>query len=108
MLKIDSVTLTQCIEECFALARNPRLSEEQATNCLVAGKLLRGALLNVISAIFRDGTPEVLEANQNINELNQKLKQAGNDLSTISDTTGAAASLASLLGNILGLATAFV
>lgn len=107
MQKVDSVALTQCIEECFALARDPRLSQEQATDCLVAGKLLRGALVNVISAIFRDGTPELLEANQNIARLNQRIKEAGDDLGGIAETMQAAASLAGLLGNILRLAVAF-
>lgn len=106
-VKIDSVTLTQCIENCFAMSRDGRLTLEQRRDFLVQGKILRGHLINLISATFNGNAQKVLEANQAIRDVNSKLLEASKDLDSISQAMQLLASLAGLLANLLGLA-AFV
>lgn len=105
-LKIDSAALTRCIEKCFAMSRDGRLSLEQRRGFLIQGKVLRGHLINLISAVFDDARA-VEEADQAMRDLNQKLVEAFNDLAAISQALEVLASVSGLLGNLLKLAVSF-
>jgi hypothetical protein len=70
--KCDAVRLAQIVDRCFDYAMDARLSQARRTKFLVAGKRLRGALLNLISARFND-TAALAAANARLDAVNTRL-----------------------------------
>lgn len=107
MLKIDAPTLTQLINTCFELSMDGRLTDDQQRGFLVAGKRLRGCLLNLISAEFNDGTAEVVAANSQLKQANQHAADLAKDLSAASKVLSEITSLVGGLDDLLKLAVSF-
>jgi hypothetical protein len=107
MLKIDAATLAQLIDTCFELSMDGRLADDRQRDFLVAGKRLRGSLVNLISAQFDDATQGVLTANAKLEEANKRAAKLTDDLSAASNVLTQVNSLVGALDDLLKLASSF-
>lgn len=108
MITIDASALADIINRCFGYATDGRFTDVQQAAFLAEGKRLRGLLLNLISARFDNGTPAVLEANEQLEAVNTNL---ANVADTIANAAGRLEDVASLVNNLdalIGIATDFV
>ena len=108
MIRVDTTTLADLINRCFAFATDARLAQNVQAAFLADGKRLRGLLLNLLSAQFDDGTQAVLEANQEITNVNAQLSDSVAALANVAASLAAVASIVGSLDKLLGVASAFV
>jgi geranylgeranyl pyrophosphate synthase len=108
MIRVDTTTLADLINRCFAFATDARVPRDAQVAFLADGKRLRGLLLNLLSAQFDDGTQAVLEANQEITNVNAQLSNMVAALANIAASLAAVASIVGSLDKLLGVAVAFV
>src|SRR5262249_37320802 len=101
-------TLTDVISQCFDNSTDGRFAEPQRALFLAEGKRLRGLLLNLLSAQFATGTPEVLNANAELKAVNTDLKTSLVNLSNTATTVGSVAHLVGTLDGFLNAAVIFV
>ena len=99
-MKTDNATLTRLIEQCFDYSMDGRFSPAQQTDFLALGKRLRGCLVNLLSATFQDGTPQVVAANRAIAASNKALNAA---VQTLGKTGQVLKDLEQLIGALDGL-----
>jgi hypothetical protein len=105
--KCDAPRLAQIVERCFDYAMDGRLSPARRTKFLVAGKRLRGSLLNLISARFND-TEALAAANARLEAVNARLARQKDVLERTSQVIKDLGTLISSLDRLLGTATRFV
>lgn len=108
MLTIDSATLSALVKSCFLLSMDGRLTPQQQGEFLVAGKRLRGLLLNLISAQFNPSTAAVVAANAQLGAVNQQIGQLGANLANVKAVITQATAVISTLDGLLSLAAKFV
>jgi len=106
--RVDTMTMVAVINHCFDLAMDARVPLADQANYLAAGKRLRGYLLNLLTARFEVGTPELSAANTALTTVNKDLKNAANQLARTAQLMGDLAQLVSLLDDLLKAASAFV
>lgn len=106
-MKTDNSTLTKLIEQCFDYSMDGRFSAAQQTNFLALGKRLRGCLVNLLSATFNDGTPQVVAANQAIAANNKTLNDAVQTLGNANQVLKDLNQLVGVLDGLLQLAAGF-
>ena len=106
-MRTDNVQLTQIIERCFDCSMDGRFSPAQQTDFLAAGKRLRGSLLNLLSATFNDGTKEVVDANQMLQQRNQELANSAQLLNNATAVLKKLTELVGVLDGLLKLAAGF-
>ena|SRR6266550_1478416 len=107
MISLDTPKLTELINNCFKLSMDGALSDEQQNEFLVAGKRLRGSLVNLLSAQFNDGTQKVLDANKQLDATNKQVAQSTDKLNTIANTLAQINSLVVVLDDLLKIAASF-
>jgi len=105
---VDTATLTTIINQCFSYAMDARFSLQGQNSFLVEGKRLRGQLLNLLSAQFDAGSPQLAAANKDLTTLNAGLAQSAAVLANMAETLNNVASLVSTLDKLLSIATSFV
>ena|SRR2546422_2455808 len=108
MIKVDTTTLSDVINQCFGYATDGRLSPAQQTAFLADGKRLRGLLLNLLSAQFDDGTQAVLNANNQLTAVNTQLSNSAAALVNAAQTLNNVASLVGNLDKLLNVAANFL
>ena len=108
MMKIDTTTLTDIINKCFANATDGRFTAEQRAVFLADGKRLRGLLLNLLSAQFNAGTPQLVAANAQLQTVNADLKASVASIAQAQATLNNVAQLVGTLDGLLGVAASFV
>jgi hypothetical protein len=108
MIKVDTTTLVEIINQCFAYSSDGRLPPDQQMMMLADGKRLRGLLLNLLSAQFNDGTQAVLDANGQLKTLNTELANSVDALKKAAQTLNDVANLVSNLDKLLNVATKFI
>ena len=108
MIKVDTTTLTDIINQCFAYSSDGRLSAAQQGIILADGKRLRGLLLNLLSAQFNDGTQAVLAANSQLATVNTELTNSAAALANTAQTLNDVVSLVGNLDKLLNLAASFI
>jgi hypothetical protein len=106
--RLNVQQLTDCIVECFDLSSSGAVPSEFRGEFLALGKRLRGALVNLISAKFSEGTGAVHAANLQIAEVNRRLKAEAKKLNDFADAVRAGAALVGTLDSLLKVAVAFV
>jgi len=106
-MKTDNSTLARLIEQCFDYSMDGRFSPAQQTNFLALGKRLRGCLVNLLSATFKDGTPQVVAANQAIAANNKTLSDAVQTLGKAGQILNNLDQLVGVLDGLLQLAAGF-
>jgi len=97
MIKVDTTTLSNIINQCFAFSSDGRLSPSQQATMLADGKRLRGLLMNLLSAQFNDGTQAVLDANNQLTKVNATL---ANSATALANTVQTLNEITSLVGNL--------
>jgi hypothetical protein len=107
MISVDTPTLTELITNCFKLSMDGALTDEQRNEFLVAGKRLRGSLLNLLSAQFNDATQEVLDANSELDETNEQVVLVTDHLASVDNTLARINSLVTVLDDLLKIAASF-
>lgn len=107
-MKTDNAALAKVIESCFDLGLDGRVPKGQRGQYITLGKRLRGTLINLLTAEFKDNTPAVEAANRQIRAVNKKLKEETNKLDEIADRIEALGELVSTLDGLIGLAAKFV
>jgi len=107
MLSVDTPTLTNLITTCFNLSMDGRITDAQHGEFLVVGKRLRGCLVNLLSAQFNDGTQQVLDANQKLDQINQLAAQAAQSLTAATNVLSQLNTLVNVLDDLLKLASSF-
>jgi geranylgeranyl pyrophosphate synthase len=107
MIKADTTTLSNIINQCFAYSSDGRLSPTQQAAMLADGKRLRGLLLNLLSAQFNDGTQAVLDANNQLTKVNTALAASAtalaNAVQILNDIASLVGSLDKLLNVVAGV-----
>ena len=107
-MKLECEELTKTIMECFDNSMDNRFTSEERKEFLRNGKKLRGSLVDLVGAVFSDGTVEVIEAGKIIKEINKKLKEKNQLLNNVADVTADIAKLVSILDDLLKVAANFV
>lgn len=108
MLKVDTTTLTDVINQCFDRSLDGRFDQNQQSAFLAEGKRLRGLLMNLLSAQFNDGTQAVLDANKQLDTVNTALANSATVLANTANTLNNIANLVGNLDKLLNVATSFV
>lgn len=108
MLKVDTTTLADIVNQCFAFASDASFTLPQQKTFLADGKRLRGLLLNLLSAQFDDGTQAVLDANNQLDGVNTDLADATAALANIAKTLNDVAGLVGNLDKLLNIAVSFI
>jgi len=106
--RIDTVTLTGIINQCFGFATDGRVSPSDQQTFLIEGKRLRGLLLNLLSAQFDDGTAAFATASAALSTVNKKLSKDATALANVAATLDGIATLVGNLDKLLSIATSFV
>lgn len=108
-MKFDNQKLASIIEKCFDYAMTAGVSEDQKKKEFGAvGKRLRGNLVNLISAEFEAATAEFQNATKELAKVNVILQNNAAVLNNIADTLEQLNKLASILDDLLKVATSFV
>jgi hypothetical protein len=105
--KCNVTTLARIVERCFDYAMDGRLSQARRTKFLVAGKRLRGSLLNLISARFND-TTTLRETNARLDAINTRLTKTTIVLEKAGEVIADLGRLAAALDRLLGTAAQFL
>lgn len=108
MIKVNTTTLANIINQCFDYSMDGRSSPDQQTAFLADGKRLRGLLMNLLSAQFDDGTQAVLDANTKLTAVNTALSNSATALANTAQTLNDVASLVGNLDKLLNLAVSFL
>jgi len=108
MIKVDTTTLSDIINQFFAYSSDGRLSSDQQGMILAEGKRLRGLLLNLLSAQFNDGTQVVLDANGQLKALNAELTNSAAVLKNAARTVNDVANLVGNLDKLLNVVAKFI
>ena len=108
MMKVDTSTLTDIINQCFDFSMDGRLSPQQRTVFLADGKRLRGLLINLLSAQFDEGNQAVLDANDRLAKVNSRLAASAAALANVAQTLGDVATLVGNLDKLLNVAVSFL
>ena len=103
MITTDTTTLASLIKTCFILSADLDLSPDQRKAFLVAGKQLRGSLVNLLSATFQDGTQAVLDTNKKLNQINQQTAQLTKNLTKADEVLNQVNGLVGVLDGLLKL-----
>lgn len=105
---INTTELSEIITICFNLSMTIGLDEQLRTDFLVAGKRLRGTLVNLLSARFDGSTGEFREAAANLTVINKRLKNVLQDIEKAAQLVEDIAGLIGQLDGLLKLAVAFL
>jgi geranylgeranyl pyrophosphate synthase len=108
MITVDTTTLADIINQCFAFSADGRFSDDQQGAFLADGKRLRGLLLNLLSAQFNDGTQSVLDANTKLTAVNKQLEQDAVVLANAAQALNNVANLVGTLDKLLNVAASFL
>ena len=108
MKKIDTEKLVVCIERCFNLSMDGRLSQARRSEMLALGKRLRGSLINHLTATFPDDLKQVDDANKQLQEVNKTLADANAAINKIADTVKEINKLVTVLDKVLKFAANFL
>ena len=107
-MNIDSPSLSSLIKKCFKLSMHGQVPPEQQKRFLAQGERLRDLLVNLLTAEFEAGTQEVIEANDELKEVNEALKGEIYTLESLKQNIDNLTKLISSLDNLLDLAVNFV
>ena len=107
MTKLDTVTLTQIINDCFDFSMDGRLTEAEQDQFRAHGKRLRGHLISMLTIRFDEGTPALLQANTELQKVNDQLSDDAAALQKVTDTLNNIAQLAASLDKLLNVAATF-
>jgi ABC-type transporter Mla subunit MlaD len=109
-MTLDVEGLTQAIKLCFSNARDiQHFDTQQRLEMLFQGKILRGHLVNLISARFEHSADEAVDtANKRIAAINERLKSVQETLQGFADTVDRLSNLAKDLEGLISLAAEFV
>jgi len=105
---INTAELAEIISMCFDLSMTVGLDEQLRADCLVAGKRLRGILVNLLSARFESSSQEFQEASANLTRINKQLIKVFEGLEKVAKLVEDIGGLISQLDGLLKLAVAFV
>lgn len=107
-MTVDTTTLADIINQCFAFSSDGRFSEDQQNSFLADGKRLRGLLMNLLSAKFDEGTPAVLDANARLTDVNNQLDDDAAVLARAAEVLTNISNLVGTLDKLLNVAESFV
>jgi len=101
MKSVDTTEMADLIRRCFDLSMDGRLSEQERSALLAAGKRLRGDLVTLLAARFEDQTAEVDAANQDLASVNVSLQASAADLGKLGQTLRKLAALVSKIDSLI-------
>ena len=107
MIAVDTPTVTKLIMTCFKLSMDGRLGDRQHRDFLVAGKRLRGCLVNLVSAQFNDDTDMVLDGNRQVTRVTQQAAHLKGDPTAAPGVLSEINVVVGVLDELLNLAVAF-
>lgn len=99
--------LTEIVSLCFANARdNENFTTTERTTWLIRGKILRGHLVNLLSAAFsKEDFPQVEDANKQLKEIVKQLRKKQSVLQNVNKVLQDLTNLATILEQLIGHAT---
>lgn len=106
--RVDAVALTVTIDRCLDYSMDGRLTEPERMQFLIAAKRLRGALLNLLSARFDEGTPALSSANAELRRVSTALKKETAVIENAARTLAELTALVAALDRLLGVAVGFL
>lgn len=107
VIAVDTPTMTRLIVTCFNLSQDSRLGSRQR-DFLVAGKRLRGYLINLISAQFNDDTDLVLDGNRQLTRVTQQAVHLRGDVAAAASLLSEINVVIGVLDELLNLAVSFL
>jgi hypothetical protein len=105
---IDTVTLTQIINQCFDISMTVGIPDKIKTEYLALGKRLRGSLVNLLSVKFDAATQQFKDATDALTIVNKRLKEVEGSIEKIADTVEHIEKLIGVLDGLLKLAVPFI
>jgi hypothetical protein len=106
-MKIDNQQLAGIIEKCFGYAMDGGVKDVDQKKFSAMGKRLRGNLLNLITAEFEASTTQFQEASKELTKVNVILQNDAAVLSNVANTLDQLNKLASILDELLEIASSF-
>ena len=106
-MKVETVLLTKLIEACLNLSMDSAIPPAQRKEFLALAKRLRGTLMNLLTATFREGTPAVEAANKSVRSLDRTLSRKAAELTNLAETIAEIAALVGGLDDLLKLPVKF-
>ena len=107
-MRTENQILASVIEKCFEYSMDGRFTQDRRSEFLVLGKRLRGSLVNLVTANFKEDTAELNNANKKLKDVNDKLKKEIETLNNVADTVEQIGQLVGILDDLLKLAGGFI
>jgi hypothetical protein len=106
--RVDSVLLSGIIVDLLDRSMDLAYTPDERREFLAIAKRLRGALLNLLTAVFEEATPELSAANAQLAAVSEQLQRNAASIDRVADDMGAAAALVGTLDSLLGIAAHFL
>jgi hypothetical protein len=107
-VRVNTEALVAIINQCFDLAMDGRLKPRERKTFLVAGKRLRGTLVNLLTATFDESAERFQDASKTIESVNKDLKATKVKIDRAATTMANLATLAQVLDDLLKIASGFI
>jgi hypothetical protein len=107
LIAVDAPAVTRLIITCFNLSQDGRLGDRHQRDFLVAGKRLRGCLVNLVSAQFNDEIDMVLDGNRQLTRVSQQAANLKGDVTAAACVLSEINVVIGVLDELLNLAAAF-
>lgn len=104
----DTTQLAEVVQTVFLLSLDGRLSTGMRGNLNSLGMQLRNQLRELLTQVFEAGTAALVEANDDIDEINANLKKALQDINKTTDLIEDLGALVSSIDKLLGIVGVFL
>ena len=108
MTRLDSPLLSSIILALLDRSMDLAYTPEERKAFLAVAKRLRGALVNLLTAVFEAGTPELAAANAQLASVSEQLRRNALSMERVAEDVGAAVALVGTLDSLLGIAADFL
>jgi hypothetical protein len=107
-ISVDTTTLTTVISELVDLSMDGQFQDSDQQQFMALAKRLRGTLLNLLSARFNNGTPQVLAANDALTQVNNQVQTLTGNVAATANAIAQLTALVSQLDGLLSLGATVV
>lgn len=108
MSRVNAPLLSSVIVELLDRSMDLAYAPEERAEFLALAKRLRGTLLNLLTAVFEAGTPELVAANEQLAAVSAQLERNAASLDRVAEDIHAVAALVGTLDSLLGIAADFL
>jgi hypothetical protein len=106
--RVDSPLLSSVIVELLDRSMDLSYAPDERAEFLALAKRLRGTLVNLLTAVFESGTPELVDANARLVAVSHQLERNAGSLDRVAEDIHAVTSLVGTLDSLLGIGAQFL